>query len=277
MPCGRTPIPYFIDCDYFRESSESRRNRAIQSCVGCLRQTTRQADIPIIVLPWHPAISRHNDKKAHFQRGSWFRRRRRHWDRPRGRIGRRHCCHRRTNATSYSLGYEGCNRAARLRRFERASELSQVSTPCDVIDVRQSNRIKTQCLCDRAVEVGPSDGFRIANEECLAIDSGCREGELNRVHEVVDVEAVADSAAIVQPTSGPGQEFGGEARLPDGSWPCDNPRSKYNKLNRAPGAQVDQPALCPHLRVLYAIGWRLLEGFHRRCQEAAPARGLKRC
>ena len=84
----------------------------------------------------------------------------------------------------------------------------------------------------------------------LSVDARCIECELNRVHEVVDVETVADSAAIIQPPGSPGQEFGREARLPDGSRPRDDAGSQNHKLDRAPGAQTEEPTLCPRLRMV---------------------------
>ena len=93
---------------------------------------------------------------------------------------------------------------------------------------------------------------------------------MNRMHEVVDVKAVADSAAVVEPAGGPCQEFGREARLPDGPWSRDDPGPKDHEFNGAARAQCKKAALCPCLgivvrdRLATSHGARLVGARNRR-------------
>jgi uncharacterized NAD(P)/FAD-binding protein YdhS len=55
--------------------------------------------------------------------------------------------------------------------------------------------VHAQGLDDGSVEVAPGDRLSIRDEKGMTIDIHRRGGQMDRVHEIVDIDAVADAGA----------------------------------------------------------------------------------
>ena len=134
---------------------------------------------------------------------------------------------------------------------------------------RDGPEIEPESVGDRSAEVGPGDGFGIAQQVCLAVRSRRIQGEGNGMDQVIHIGRIADTAAAPDEVRRTFEELVGEPAGPLRARPMHDTRSKDHHLNPTIAAQPLEQMLGRDLSVVVGEPLSVVE----RAVFARPGRG----